>query len=324
LGIYALWIFVFRSYSFSLTRTMTVEFCYLIFITAGYYILNYDIIPRFLQKKKYLYFVLTTILLIVLSALCRAAVALEMNRLVFHNPQKIDFVLLCLNSAINISIWISLITAGKMILDRMKSQQQLELLEKERIKNELDFLKAQINPHALFNSLNTIYGHIDKNNRVARDILLEFSGLLRYQLYDCSVEKVSLEKEIDYIKNYVSFQQLRKDENLIVQLEAGDIEKDLTIAPLLLVVLIENAFKFVSNVQDRENKILIRLFTKKTVLHGCFFNTTEQQSSPAEKHGGIGIMNLQRRLELLYPHMHELTINRGIDHYQTNLTIDLS
>ena len=145
---------------------------------------------------------------------------------------------------------------GKMLIDRIQTQQQLGLLEKERIKNELDYLKAQINPHALFNSLNTIYGHIDKNNQVARNILLQFSELLRYQLYDCGAEKVSLEKEIDYIKNYVAFQRLRKDEKLVVNFQIENIETGLKIAPLLLVVLIENAFKFVSSFSDKENKIM--------------------------------------------------------------------
>ncbi len=101
-----------------------------------------------------------------------------------------------------------------MMIERLQAQSQLEILEKERVKNELDYLKAQINPHALFNSLNTVYGHIEKNNQVARNTLLQFSELLRYQLYDCGEEKVSLEKEIGYLKNFISFHKLRKDETL--------------------------------------------------------------------------------------------------------------
>jgi sensor histidine kinase YesM len=150
-----------------------------------------------------------------------------------------------------------------MLVDRIQTHNQLELLEKERVKNELDYLKAQINPHALFNSLNTIYGHINKGNQTARNILLQFSELLRYQLYDCGAEKVSLEKEIGYIENYIAFQRLRKDENLIVAFQSEDIEIGLQIAPLLLVVLIENAFKFVSNFSGKENKISIKIFIKE-------------------------------------------------------------
>src|SRR5207237_1798897 len=124
------------------------------------------------------------------------------------------FGTLYLNSILNISLWVFVITIGKMIIDRIQTHRQLDFLEKERIKNELDYLKAQINPHALFNSLNTIYGHIDKSNPVARNILLQYSELLRYQLYECSAHKISLEKEMEYIKNYVAFQRLRKDEKL--------------------------------------------------------------------------------------------------------------
>ena len=104
--------------------------------------------------------------------MAQGLVALQMNCIFFIHPSIIDFSTLYLNSVINISLWVLLITIGKMLIDRIQTQHQLELLEKERVKNELDYLKAQINPHALFNSLNTIYGHIDKSNQVARNILL--------------------------------------------------------------------------------------------------------------------------------------------------------
>ncbi len=198
-------------------------------------------------------------------------------------------------------------------------------MENERIKSELDYLKAQINPHALFNSLNTIYGHIDKQNQVARNILLQFSELLRYQLYDCAADKVSLQKEIVYIENYVAFQRLRKDERLIVHFKVGNIGQGLKIAPLMLVVLIENAFKFVSNFSDRPNKICIEIYTKGSVLYTNFQNTKGVAGGgEAGDNKGIGIANLRRRLELLYNHKYELTVNNDYDCYETTLTIDLS
>ncbi len=324
-AIYLLWVIVFRTYSFSLTKTMTIEFCYLIFITADYYAINNFIIPQFLLKRKYILFVSATLIIIALSAWLRALVAVQMNQHFFHITQINDFGTLYFNSVINISLWVLLITMVKMIIDRIQTQQQIELLEKERIKNELDFLKAQINPHALFNSLNTIYGHIDKSNQVARNILLQFSELLRYQLYDCGAEKVSLEKETDYIKNYVAFQRLRKDEKLIVTFQIENMERDLKIAPLLLVVLIENAFKFVSNFSDKENKIIIKIFTKNNVLHSSFINTKEMlQNVINTNSSGIGIANLKRRLELLYPKKYELSTNIENDFYEANLIIDLA
>ena len=120
----------------------------------------------------------------------------------------------------------------------------------------IGLFKSPNKPSWSFNSLNTIYGHIDKSNQAARNILLQFSELLRYQLYDCAVEKVSVEKEMEYVKNYVAFQRLRKDEKLVVSLDISIIQPGLTIAPLLLVVLIENAFKFASNFSDKKIRSL--------------------------------------------------------------------
>lgn len=303
---------------------MTVEACYLLFITGDYYAIYAFAVPRLLARKKYAFFVAAVIMTIAVSAALRALLALNISRGYFGNMGSVDYGGLYLRSFINISLWVLAVTVGKMLVDRMQTQQQLEVLERERIKNELDYLKAQINPHALFNSLNTIYGHIDKHNQVARNILLQFSELLRYQLYDCAAEKVNLQKEIGYIENYVAFQRLRKEERLIVHFKVGDIGEGLQIAPLMLVVLIENAFKFVSNFSDRSNKICIEIYTNGSVLHTRFLNTKELQVGEPGLNRGIGIANLRRRLELLYNHKYELTVNNEYDCYETQLTIDLS
>jgi two-component system, LytTR family, sensor kinase len=324
-GIYALWVVVFRSYSISLTKTMTIEFCYLIFITADYYIINNLIVPIFLFKRNYGAFIISTLLTVTVSAWARSLIALYMNGHYFHFPRNIDFQDLFFHSLINISLWVLLITIGKMMIERSQAQRALEFIEKENVKNELDFLKAQINPHALFNSFNTIYGYIDKTNQVARNTLLQFSELLRYQLYECTEEKVSLEKEIGYINNFIAFHRLRKNDNLLINFQIERLEHGLTIAPLLLVVLIENAFKFVSNYPDKENKICIHLSTQGKLLHGSISNTKESQEvGTGNKSGGIGIANLKRRLELLYNGKYEYSVKDENDYYESNLTIDLS
>ncbi|HXB30317.1 MAG TPA: histidine kinase [Puia sp.] len=325
IGIYLLWVLVFNSYSVTLTKTMTVEFCYLIFITADYYAVNNFIVPKFLFKEKYFLFALTIVIVIALSALLRALISTQINRHFFNASLTTDFNTLYINSFINISLWVLLITIGKMLVEWIQTQRQIDLLEQERVKSELDYLKAQINPHALFNSLNTIYGHIDKSNQVARNTLLQFSELLKYQLYDCGAEKVNLEEEIDYIRNYVAFQRLRKDENLIVNLKIENIDNRLKIAPLLLIVLIENAFKFVSNFTDKENKICIRIYTKGNILLFSLINTIElSQAGSIKNLNGIGIRNLKRRLELLYSNKFELITNAENGFYKTSLNIDLT
>jgi LytS/YehU family sensor histidine kinase len=130
---------------------------------------------------------------------------------------------------------------------------------------------------------------------------------------------------MDYIENYVAFQRLRKEEKLIVTFQNEDIEMGLQIAPLLLVVLIENAFKFVSNFPEKENKISINIFTKEKVLYSSFSNTKEvRQNVMHTNSNGIGLANLKRRLELLYTHKHELTTHIENEIYATNLSIDLA
>ncbi len=266
-----------------------------------------------------------TLLTVALSALGRSLIAYYMNLHYFHIPGIVDFPSIYIHSLINISLWVLLITIGNMMIERRQADRQFELMEKEKVKTELDYLKAQINPHALFNSLNTIYGHIEKSNQVARNTLLQFSELLRYQLYECTEEKVSLEKEISYINDFISFHRMRKDENLQINFQIENIKPGLKIAPLLLVVLIENAFKFVSNFPDRDNKICICLSTNGNILHSIFSNTKDSQESDiGKKTNGIGVANLKRRLELLYPGKFRYDIKNELHFYETTLTIDLS
>lgn len=295
---------------------MTVQFCYLAFITSDYYLVNNLLVPRLLLKRRYVWFAAALTGTIAASAVLRALLA----QVIYPGTPHVY-----VNSLLNIALWVLLLTGAKMLVDRIRHEQQVERLEKDRAKSELAFLKAQINPHALFNSLNTVYGHIDKTNAVARDTLLQFSELLRYQLYDCGADKVSLSKEIAYIKNYVDFQRLRKNERLQVEFDAAAAKGELLIAPLLLIVLVENAFKFVSNFADKENRIGIRLHTNGRFLYCSIVNTKERlQAVVPQRSNGIGIANLRRRLDLLYGRRYEFTTRADQELYEANLIIELT
>jgi two-component system, LytTR family, sensor kinase len=326
MGIYLLWLMIFHSYSVQLSKTITIQFCYLIFIMTDYYAISLYTIPRLLSTGRYFLFITSTIALIVLSAMLRTCLAVFMSRHYFGDPHAADINGIFLTSLLNISAWVLMITMAKMLVDRIDVERKVSLLEKEHISSELNYLKAQINPHALFNSLNTIYGHIDKQNKTARNILLQFSGLLRYQLYDCNGHDVKLDREIQFVKDYVNFQRLRKDDRIAVRIDAEDVNPELFIAPLLLIVLIENAFKFVSNHTDgKQNVIDITLKTTGNAFI-CTVHNTCDECAPAVTPGkcsGIGIVNLKRRLALLYPDRFELTSNAQKDFYETTLKITL-
>jgi len=206
----------------------------------------------------------------------------------------------------------------------MNHQRQIAFIEREKAINEMNYLRAQVNPHFLFNSLNVVYGHIERENKTARNILLKFSEMLRYQLYECNADSVNIAKEVDYIRNYVSLQKWRKEENLIVQLQLGDALNGFNIAPLLLISFIENAFKYVSNFDEKENKILISLSREGNKLLFHVFNTKDPfQHVHVDERVGIGITNTKRRLEILYPNRHQLDIDEALHCYDVKLSLEL-
>lgn len=210
------------------------------------------------------------------------------------------------------------------MFDRLRMQEKFELMQKEKERAELDFLNAQLNPHFLFNSLNLIYGSIDKQNNLARNMLLTFSDMLRYQLYDCSNEKVSIEKEMSYITNYVALQKARKSETLEVNLHIDTTVKHFTIHPLLFISFIENAFKYVSSNTDERNFIDIAFSLQDNFLHFNCVNSKEIQTEAGFEYKGIGITNIKRRLSLLYPDNHFLDIEDNGNTYRVTLKLKVN
>jgi LytS/YehU family sensor histidine kinase len=147
--------------------------------------------------------------------------------------------------------------------------------------------------------------------------------MLRYQLYECNVEAISIDKEINYIRNYTALQQIRKEEDLVVHLTINPEVRGFTIAPLLFIAFIENAFKYVSNNESEENKVEISLNRQDGFLLFRTFNTKEKNPGRPLKHQGIGIANVKRRLELLYPGRHDLSIQEADHSYEVTLKIQV-
>ena len=324
IGLYFFWIMVFQKREFAFSKTATVEFCYLIFIAANFYFNLYFTIPRFLYRKKYFSFIALILIGIVVTALLRVPIAIFLNHHFFLIGKAAPgFSELFINSFLNIFIWVVCIVAGKIVIDRFHFQQYVDEMAKQKEQVELDFLNAQFNPHFLFNSINSIYGYIDKHNTTARNMLLTFSEMLRYQLYDCNSNAINIDKEMNYIKNYVALQKARKDESLIVHLDIAENVKGFSIAPLLFIAFIENAFKYVGSSEETENKVSISVAKEDDTLYFKCFNTKEIDFTNNIEHKGIGIANAQRRLKLLYPKKHQLDIIDNKNYYEANLKIQL-
>ena len=325
LGLYIFWIMIFQKRAFAFSTTVTIQFCYLIFIAVNFYFNLYYTVPKFLYKKKYFAFTALFLVGIVTAASLRVPVASYLNYHFFlagkSQPSASD---LFINSLLNIFIWVVCLVAGKLIIDRFRFQQYIDEMAKQKEQAELDFLNAQFNPHFLFNSINSIYGHIDKQNSIARNMLLTFSEMLRYQLYDCNSNMIDVEKEMKYIKNYVALQKERRDDTLAINLCIDENTKGFAVAPLLFIAFIENSFKYVGNAEETESSIDISIKKENNVFHFKCYNTKEKNYNNNIEHKGIGISNAKRRLQLLYPQKHSLNINEDENFYEVNLKLQLT
>jgi hypothetical protein len=194
---------------------------------------------------------------------------------------------------------------------------QLEKITNDKLQTELKFLKAQYHPHFLFNALNTIYFQMDEDVAEAKKSVEKFSELLRYQLYD-QQQTVSISQEIHYLENFIRLQEIRSSEKLQLTVHFDEKLNGQHIYPLLLLPLVENAFKYVGG------DYWIRI---EALLVGNGLRFSVHNAVPAEiptgKRGGIGLENLERRLQLLYPDRHVFRVEKKEDQFQAELTLTL-
>lgn len=204
-----------------------------------------------------------------------------------------------------------------------QSAKEAAQLKSEKLEAELKFLKSQINPHFLFNALNNIYTLTVLDAKQAGENLLKLSTMLRYLLYECDADKVHLQQELAYLKNYIELFSLKDEEPLNIQMDITHTNHEVKIAPLLLIPFIENAFKH-SYIEDIEKGwIQITLAGDDTIIHFKVSNSIPVESFEKDKVGGIGLQNVQRQLELLYPNQHQLTIEQTNTAFNIDLKLNL-
>ena len=287
------------------------------------YVTNYLLIPYLLYAKKYALFGLTFIVFVFGSSLLKMYIEGQ----IMHSPQTFAifdrFKVRFYDNVIPHFLLVSTGAAFKLLIDYAKVQRRLGEMAREKAEAELNFLKSQINPHFLFNSLNSVYFLIDKENPEARQALHKFSDMLRYQLYECNDDKIPIEKEISYLQDYVDLQKLRREIYDEVQFTCSENVKGFLIEPLLLIPFVENSFKHLSHFSNGR-KNLVKIDATRVNGEFCFSvaNTTEHTGA-REPVGGLGLKNVKRRLELLYNGKHELQINETADLFKIDLKIKI-
>lgn len=212
-----------------------------------------------------------------------------------------------------------------IIMDWLQQQREKKELENQTLQSELKFLKSQINPHFLFNTLNSLYALTLKKSDIAPEIVLRLSEMMRYMLYDCNEKEVKLDKEITYMENYLELEKLRHGDKINIKLVIeGETQND-KIAPLLLIPFLENAFKhgvkytsmpsFVRMNIEINNRLLIMKIENSKI--------SAKPKIADKRSGGIGLVNVKRRLDILYPNNHILHIEDLPDIFTVNLRLNL-
>ncbi len=297
-----------------------------IFITSWaviYYFNTNYLIPRFLVKNRawrYLFLLFISTIIITSITLLFVSSILK-NNVIAQSPDiKIwrHFYLLALTVA-GISFIIKITTDWAKQLGRQHE------LETRAMQSELNLLKSQINPHFLFNTLNSLYALSLKKSDDAPEIVIRLSEMMRYMLYECNVKQVLLSKEILYIENYLFLEKLRH-KNTTIRFTVEGEPHNLLVAPLLFMAFIENAFKHGAGNHVSEGFVHIQMLIQDEEVN-MFVENSKTETHPTQEHkraGGIGLVNVKRRLTLLYPEAYNLEINDEPLSYGVNLWLNLN
>jgi LytS/YehU family sensor histidine kinase len=302
-------------YEWIITHTYTT-----ILTIIDFYIIYSIIIPKFFNKKTHLnFFIITSLYFICFSWIYAFSINyLEIILNLIDGFQLITHYYL--SAAYFTLLYIFLGGLFRLAIDGYRNQQQKALLEKQNVKSELSLLKSQINPHFLFNTLNTIHSFVKRDPDKAAHSIIKLSGIMRFILYNTTHDKIPLEKEINYLRDYITLQEFRLDNPDFVSFEIAGNPDNISIPPMLFIPFVENAFKH-GEIKTPLPGIKIKLnitnpknlnFTVENVVSSIDVQNNIQTS------GGIGLENVKRRLQLIYPGRHKLKIveenNRFIVH----------
>lgn len=289
--------------------------------------LIYFLAPHFLFKKKYVQFVLFSIILILVGAfvsslMIRGNIGIEgppppgIHRNNLPGPMFVNLLLISVSYVFAVFL--------ETFSFAQKKEEDLILSRSETLANELKFLKSQINPHFLFNSLNNIYALSIIDATKAQESILYLSEMLRYVLYDCEKPVVAIEKEVAYIEDYIQLFVLKSSKKYAITTSFTIDDPKLQIAPMLLIPFVENAFKH-SNIQNiEEGFISINLHSNKDSLVFVIENSFKKGTANKDEVGGIGIRNVKKRLSLLYPDSSEIAIVDNNDIFKVELKMKVN
>ncbi len=302
-----------------LNKALRVAF----YIVIVYTNLNY-LFPKYLKTNKLFTYLLLLILLVVVATPIEVILHFLISN--YGNISFIEFFSIENNSKVFLGSFFVGFSSSiyKIINDWMEHQRERMDLQRQNLTSELKYLKTQINPHFFFNTLNSLYALTLKKSDKAPEIVLKLSDMMRYMLYESNERMIALNQEIKYMQNYLELEQVRQGESLDVDMEIIGDPKGHEIAPLLFIPFLENCFKHGINNDIKSGYVKIKLEILSDALKLKVINSLPGQrtySHDQNRVGGIGLTNVRRRLNILYPKRHKLEINKTTEEFIVSLEL---
>ncbi|NCI45838.1 sensor histidine kinase [Sediminibacterium soli] len=316
--------------------------CNNVFLVFFYYLNTLFLIPRFLVKEKWWWYVISIAASLVIFLYVPKQIALQIAEPDVFNPNNREFIR---NPAFqgkprfpgmmtrrtrpvadpyNTFLFLLVFTVGtcaSMIQRWLRTEQTRKETENEKLNTELSFLKQQVNPHFFFNTLNNIYSLAVVRSEKTAPAVMKLSSIMRYILTETQRDLVPLRNEVDFIHNFIELQQVRLTDKVQVRFSAdGDIDT-LLIAPLLFIPFVENAFKYGVSTKEA-SQIQFTLWTRDNKVYFTSSNFIVSTDNSLLENTGIGITNVKRRLELMYPEKHRLVTAEKDNYYTVHLEIE--
>ena len=285
----------------------------------GAFIISYLLLPRFYSNKKLVGLIIYSSI-VVLCIILVEELILERIFFADNRGKQMNIIF----TVLQVFPKIMMLVGFKLGWDSLTIRNEMEKLKNLATQNELQFLQSQINPHFLFNNLNNLYSYALEKSDKTPEIILQLSGLLRYMLYECKEEYVSLRKDVDQLSNFIALNELQIENRGIVTFTTSDNLDRYKIAPLLLIVFVENAFKHsVSSLSD-EIKISVDVkVNEEGKLQFSCENSYSESTNIDNIANGIGLVNVEKRLELIYKDRYNLKSSSQDGVYRVLLNIDL-
>jgi sensor histidine kinase YesM len=290
----------------------------------------YVLVPKLLNRRRVILYAMATVALVFAYSFCNYTLLTTIPVIV--KDSRVSEYIADLNWRYDVfeGFFTLVITyALKYAGQTLSTQNRLLQLQKDNLILELEALKSQINPHFLFNTLNNIYSLSLRKSEKAPEMILKLSDMMRYVLYECSSETVPLEREFQFIRNYIDLERIRHGDHVSISFELNGDPGDNKIGPLLLIPIVENCFKHGLNAQMEKGFVDIRLSVTDHNLTLAASNSITETKALSDmfrgkRRNGIGLENVRKRLNLLYPHQHRLVIDPSANRWMVTLDLNLS